>query len=144
MNQKLASFVESPANLISTLVLSVGLYYFGRYQSAVWPVVLALVFEAYRLGRRPAEDWLELLIEDSPLWVVTLSIGLLVALVPRLVTQIILVAILAIWRVWLEFGTVRPLIQPAVAGVTQFLALWAIFLAESVWHWPTLLVLALV
>lgn len=144
MDKKPAMFPQYSAKLANTLILGAGLYVLGRYTPAVWPVLLALAFEVYRLGRRPAEDWLELLIGDSPLWVVTVSIGLLVGLLPRLVTQITLVVLLVIWRYWLEFGAVRLLAQLVVAGTMQFMALWAIFLAQSVWHWPTLLVLLLV
>lgn len=144
MNQTLAVLKQSPANLLATLVLSAGLYYFGRYQAAIWPIAIALLFEAYRLGRRPADDWAELLIQDSPLWVVTLSTGLLVALNPRLITQVVLVSLLVVWRIWVEIGTIRPLAQPVVAAITQFMALWAIFLAQSVWRWPASLVMVLV
>jgi hypothetical protein len=144
MKQKTLSLVQAPTQLIANVILGLALYYFGRYYAAFLPVVIALGFEAYRLGRQPAENWLELLISDSSLWLVTLSTALLVALLPRLVTQLVLVAALVGWRVWIELGTVRPIAQLAVAGITQFVTLWAIFLAQSVWHWPTILVLGLV
>jgi hypothetical protein len=123
------------------LALSLVLYYLGRYQAPAWTIFLALALEAYRLGRQPASDRVQLLVDESPLWLVTLSVAVLMSLSVRAVTQVVLALFLVIWRTWLQTGTVRPIMQLAVAGLTQFVGIWALFLAQSVWHWPTVIVL---
>lgn len=87
------------------------------------------------LGTVEAETWL---------WLGALASVIIATLNPNRLSQVCLIALYGGWRWWLIKHSSSKKISMLAAAVTQGLVLWAVFLAAAVWHWPTLVVLALV
>ncbi len=72
------------------------------------------------------------------------SFVMLVAILPRALSQLVLVLVFVAWRWWLDRLQMEGRTELIVALVNQFLAFWWVFLAAAIWHWPRLLILVLI
>lgn len=71
------------------------------------------------------------------------SLAALMLLATNLWVAIGLAAILAGLTLAFDYPKLPPILHVAAAGVLQFCAIWAIFLAGAVWQWPMIVLLGL-
>lgn len=109
--------------------------------NAVWGFAAALIGIGagfYRFWRRD---------ERKQILAIRLILGLsfavLLILATNLVLALLLAAIYGVLMVFLQRSAESKDLRPFAAGILQFTALWAVFLAAAVWHWPTVLIILL-
>lgn len=129
--------------------------FFLAMRHDLWPlavlVVLAVEIGLIRPGRpQSRKDWLILLMPRVSLLIAGVSSAIIVAIVPRVATQIVVALMYAGWRLW--WGTRDEEAEKSLPAllVTQAVMFEAIFLMAAVWRtsntasWMEELVLVLV
>lgn len=112
-------------------------------------VVIALVIiglrELYGYFTAKQSGW-SAIAALAPRWLVGASFAILIALLPKPLTQVALGLAYGGWLWWYmnSFERINESAALIIAGVEQFAGLSAIFLAAAFWHWSNLLVLPLV
>lgn len=115
-------------------------------RSGLWLVgVVALAAIGLYRSRKKGASWATASL-DSPSGLVAVSMLILMALAPQVLSAWLLAAAFVVWLVWYEeFKSSKTVNASAVvAAISQLLALTAIFMAAVFWHWPTEVVLILV
>jgi hypothetical protein len=114
------------------------------HQAPSWVAVMAasiiIAVEAYHVWAQ-GEGFMDHLLQQSPYWLLSLSVFVVATHNPRLATQLVLVVGYIIWRYKLEKLLNDPEKALAIGAVTQFMSLSAIFLAAGVWRWSGLVVI---
>jgi hypothetical protein len=124
--------------------------FFLAQQHGLWPLAALLVLGVElginRAGARIRDlrDLKKFLIERTAVLVVGLSIVMIIAVLPRLATQVSFAVIYAVWRIWWS-GAEEKITNglPALLAVNA-IAFEAIFLMAAVWRTSEWVVLALV
>jgi hypothetical protein len=84
----------------------------------------------------------KLLVEQAPVIIVGVAMAVTIALMPRLVTQVVLGGVYIVWRCWYEQARISRWALSNLL-IQQIVIFEALFLAAAVWRIPEWLVLAL-
>jgi hypothetical protein len=107
-----------------------------------WVLIGVTALEVYRVWAQ-GEGFLAHATFQSPFWLVSLSLPVLLILNPHLVSQLVLTAAFVAWRIGLRTWQHDPEKALGIGAVTQFVSLAAIFGAAAVQRLPGLIVIIL-
>jgi hypothetical protein len=125
--------------LVPIVLLGAAIWYLGRL--GLWPLA-ALVVAGFELvpqlagGREPEAR--------VPAIIVGASTALIIALLPKAISQVVVAILYIGWRVWQDRA--HSQLTPVLANllIVEAVGFEAIFLAAAVRHWATPIILALV
>jgi hypothetical protein len=131
-------------NKLVSVALAVGVFFFA--QRGLWPVAVMLVLAVELWGARgeAGEDWNKMLAGRVPMVLAGMGTALVIAVAPRLVTQVVVAGLYTVWRWWVSGEpSARKQSLPNLL-VVQAVVFEALFLMAAEWQTPEWLVLLLV